>query len=86
VVGPVTQSAKSEITGRGGKARSLPSCCFGVTKKHMEVLMELLEHHRGSVLAPPRQMALYRPVPLLSQLEGGSGEGQGTGHPSSQQF
>lgn len=65
------QSANSEMMGRGGKAKSLLSCCFGVTKKHMEVLMELLQHQRGSVLTPPRLMALYLSVLLLSQWVGG---------------
>lgn len=76
VVGSVTQSANSEIMARGGKARSLLSCCFGVTKKHMEVLMELLEHQRGSVLTPPRQTASYFPVPPLSQWVGGRAWGR----------
>lgn len=71
VVGPVMQSANSEMMGRGGKAKSPLSCCFGVTKKRMEVLMELLQHQRGSVLTPPRLMAFYLSVPLLSQWVGG---------------
>lgn len=72
------QSANSEMMGRGGKAKSLLSCCFGVARKHMEVLMELLEHQRGSVLTPPKQTALYLPVPPLSWwVGGGPGAGQG---------
>lgn len=75
------QSANSEMMGREGKAKPPLSCCFGVTKNHMEVLMELLQHQRGSVLTPPRLMALYLSVPLLSQWVGGRAwdrAGQGT--------
>lgn len=70
------QSVNSEMMGRGGKARSLLSCCFAVTKKHMEGLTEPLEHQRGSVLTPPRQTALYLPTPELSQWVGGRAWGR----------
>lgn len=59
------------MTGRRGKTRSLLFCCFEVTKKYMEVLMKLLECHKGSVLTPSRQMASYLSIPLLSQWAGG---------------
>lgn len=48
MVGPVTQSANTEMTERGGKTKSLHSCCFGMTKNHMEVLKELLECQKDS--------------------------------------
>lgn len=76
VLGPVMQSANSEMTGRRKNDKSLLSCCFGVVKKHMEVSMELLDHQRGSVLTLPRQRALCLPVhPCL--WVGGTGEAQG---------